>query len=207
MEKALENIIRKVSQLYLKYGIKSVSMDDVARELGMSKKTLYQYVTDKNDLVQKVVDYEIVVKRNCFECACYKDKNAIDQIFEVSKILDAYNTNYNPAIEFDLRKYYPDSYQKVFTARRQTMMERVLENLALGQKDGLYRAEMDIEIVAKLHVSRMESVFVSDIFSLAELSSNKVYNEIFLYHLYGVCSEKGLEYLKTKLLEQKSLNE
>src|SRR5665811_2127221 len=115
MNDELKNILLKVRELYMKYGIKSITMDDVARELGISKKTLYQYVTDKDDLVRKFVDYEIDQKQDevirCFNIRF----NAIEELFEISFFMNKMMRNQNPATEYDLKKYYPNHYQKTLS--------------------------------------------------------------------------------------------
>ncbi len=84
MNEELKNILLKVRELYMKYGIKSITMDDVASELGISKKTLYQYVTDKDDLVGKFIDNEIELRQEEI-CKCFKTGfNAIEELFEIS---------------------------------------------------------------------------------------------------------------------------
>ncbi len=112
MNEELKNILLKVSDLYTKYGIKSITMDDVATELGISKKTLYQYVTDKDDLVGKFIDNEIALRQEEI-CKCFQAGfNAIEELFEISKFMNKLMKDQNPATEHDLKKYYPHHYQK-----------------------------------------------------------------------------------------------
>ena len=107
MNEELENILGKVRELYMKYGIKSITMDDVARELAISKKTLYQYVTDKDDLVGKFIDNEIEI-RQVQICKCFRvGYNAIEELFEIAAFMNKLMREQNPATEYDLKKYYP----------------------------------------------------------------------------------------------------
>ena len=204
MEKELLNILEKVSILYLKYGIKSITMDDVAREFGISKKTLYQYVTDKPDLVEKVM-LLIAEKHNSFFKKLRANKiNAIEELLEVNKYFTEMLKNYNPSMEYDLRKYYPDLFKKIYEVRRKRMYESIIRNMKKGIKEGLYRRDMDIEIIAKLHVSRIENMYDNEIFTTEELTSAKVFNEIFIYHLRGISNENGIKFLEEKLEELSS---
>src|SRR5512133_2454862 len=119
MNDELKNILSRVSELYLRYGIKSITMDDVARELGISKKTLYQYVTDKDDLVGKIVDNEIS-RRHEEICKCFRiGYNAIEELFEISMFMNKLMRNQNSVTEHDLKKYYPGHYEKTLKARRE----------------------------------------------------------------------------------------
>lgn len=199
MNDELKNILQKVRCLYMKYGIKSVTMDDIARELGISKKTLYQYVTDKIELVSKVVDLEICDKGEFFDKPPCSGLNAIEQIFEVYKHVQKMLKDYNPATEYDLRKYYPEIYSRVIQVRRDRMYNNILSNLKKGKEDGLYRTDFNDEVIAKLQLSRVESVFDDKILSQDELLSPEVFLEIFVYHMRGIANEKGLKVLEEKI--------
>jgi len=206
MENELSDIITRTRPLFLKYGIKSVSMDDVSRELGMSKKTLYHYVVDKSDLVKKVVDMDMEEKVCFFDKVIDQNLNAIEELFAVNKLMNEMNKQFNPAVEYDLRKYYPELHKKIFSVRRQKTMTYILNNLNKGKAEGFYRADLDSEVIAKLHVSRVEKIIETDFFQQSEFTSQKVFNEIFVYHLHGICSQKGLDLLNEKLQQLKLSN-
>lgn len=201
MNDELKNILKKVSGLYMKYGIKSITMDDVSRELGISKKTLYQYVTDKDDLVGKFIDNEISLRQaeicNCFGLGF----NAIEELFEISIFMNKMMRDQNPATEHDLKKYYPEHYQKILKARREGMYEYILLNLRKGIKEGLYREDMNTEIIAKLYLSRAEYSHMNEVFTKEEFSSMRFFNEIIIYHVRGIATEKGIIVLENKIKE------
>lgn len=199
MNEELKNILLKVSEWYMKYGIKSMTMDDVARELGISKKTLYQYVTDKDDLVGKFIDNEINLRQQEI-CNCFKAGfNAIEELFEISRFMNKLMREQNPATEHDLRKYYPHHYQKIVKARREGIYNYILLNLKKGKTEGLYRAEMNEEIIAKLYLSRSEILQNSDLYTVEELTSVKIYVELLIYHVRGIATERGIEVLEKKI--------
>jgi AcrR family transcriptional regulator len=185
----------------MKYGIKSVTMDDVSRELSISKKTLYQYVSDKNELVQKVVELELHDKDEFFCKMCNPAYNAIEEVVEVNKMVLQMLKDYNPATEYDLRKYYPDLYNQVIKVRRERIYKNVLANLQKGKAEGLYRSDFDEDIIAKLQLSRIETAFDDKIFTQDELLSPKIFREIFVYHIRGIANEKGLKLMEEKLKE------
>ncbi len=156
MNEELKNILAKVRELYTKYGIKSITMDDVARELGISKKTLYQYVNDKDDLVGKFIDNEISLRQEEI-CKCFGSGfNAIEELFEISILMNKYIREQNPATEHDLQKYYPQHFQKTLKARRDGVYNYILLNLTKGIKEGLYRNDMNNSIIARLYLWRAE---------------------------------------------------
>jgi len=207
MNEELINILTKVRSLYMRYGIKSVTMDDVSSELGMSKKTLYQYVTDKDDLVGKFIDYEIGLRRKEI-CDCFRiGYNAVEELFEITLFMNKMMREQNPATEHDLSKYYPSHYQKIIKARRSGIYEYILLNLRKGKRDGLYRDDLNEEIIAKLYLLRVESIHLNDIYSVEEFTSNKIQTELLKYHLRGISTERGIMALEDKIegLEKKNV--
>lgn len=199
MNEDLKNILLKVRELYTKYGIKSITMDDVARELGISKKTLYQYVSDKDDLVGKFIDFEIEVKQVEI-CRCFKnDLNAIEELFEISLFMNKMMKDQNPATEYDLKKYYPHHFQKIVKARRENMYKYILLNLQKGKKEGLYRSEMNEEVIAKLYLSRSVNIHFDELFTVEEFTSIKLFVELLTYHVRGIATTKGINVLEKKI--------
>lgn len=206
MNEELKNILLKVRELYLKYGIKSITMDDLAMELAISKKTLYQYITDKDDLVGKFIDLEITIRQDQI-CKCFKTGyNAIEELFEISTFMNRLTKDQNPATDHDLRKYYPHHYQKILKIRREGMYNYVLTNLKKGKKEGLYRAEMNEEIIAKLYLSRIESIHLNDLFTVEEFTSQRLFLELITYHVRGIASEKGITIFEKKIKEMETTN-
>lgn len=197
----LKNILLKVRELYLKYGIKSITMDDVARELSISKKTLYQFVSDKDDLVGKFINYEIELRQEEI-CKCFQvGFNAIEELFEISLFMNKMMRNQNPVTEYDLRKYYPHHYEKTVKSRRERMYNYVLLNLKKGKEEGLYREDMEEEIIAKMYLSRSENIQYSELFTVEEFTSLKLFAELITYHVRGIATEKGITVLENKMRE------
>ena len=201
MNEELVNILEKVRSLYKKYGIKSVTMDDVSRELGISKKTLYHYVKDKTELVELVVDLDLETNIERFGKVCSGELNAIEELFEVQKIVNLMVRNQNPSEEYDLKKYYPDTYRKIIKVRRERMYCKILENIKKGKLQGLYRANLNEEIIAKSYVMRIENAVDSEIFTAEEKNSAELFFEMFVYHIRGIANEKGIQILENKLKE------
>lgn len=199
MNEELKSILLKVRELYMRYGIKSITMDDVASNLGISKKTLYKYVTDKEDLVAKTIDLELEMQKDNMNCKHGENLNAIEQLLFVSKMINHKLKQMNPSTEYDLRKYYPAHYHKLITARRNQMYSNVVANIVKGKEEGLYRLDLNDDIIAKLQVSRVENMMDNDVFSITEFTSNKFFQEIFIYHIRGIANEKGIAFLESKL--------
>jgi len=189
-------IIRNVGKLYMKFGIRSVTMDDVANEFGVSKKTLYQYFSDKEDLVSNVIDY--FLDNPELDLRTDKKANAIDNMFQVRKHVATIFKIYNNNIEFDLKKTYPKLYQKVRDVKRQRIFSNTIANIKQGILQGLYRDDLNAEFIAKLQVGRMLFTLNPDyqVFKDNEANSLEVFDETMNYHMHAICTENGIKYYK-----------
>ena len=199
MNEELINILERVKCLYQKYGIKSITMDDVSRELGISKKTLYQYVADKTDLVAKVLELDMNQRKCEFENLKNEGKNAIEELIDVHRFVFKRFKDYNPSTEYDLRKYYPDLYRKAAEEKHQKMYEKVLANIKRGKAQGLYRKDLNEEIITKVTVMRSEVSGNIESFTSSELFSPDFFTEIVMYHIRGIANEKGIKFLEDNL--------
>lgn len=196
-----ERILNSALSLYSKYGLKSVTMDDLCRELGISKKTLYQIVVDKNDLIGQVLDYERVLQQRSMEKLLNSDLNAIDELIHVNRHIHTNQTIYSPTFYFDLKKYYPYLYSDWLEYKRKRMYDMIIRNLEKGIDEGLYRKDMDVRVISKLHMARTEMLHVSDIIDDEEFTTTTFIDEVFQYHIHGICNETGLAYFKKKMNE------
>jgi len=199
MEQEKLNIAQKVYALYSKYGIKSITLDDIAREMGLSKKTLYQYFTDKNELVYAVFSYEKEHRMGCMGEIFSRKMNAIEETFAINRYVADMMKDFNPAMEYDLKKYYPDLYEKRRDAIIMNMYQRQLDNLNRGMKEGLYRNDITPEYIARLFILRMVNVHEVPCFDKSDFFGPAFFREIFVYHIRGLASEKGLKVLEKEL--------
>ncbi len=193
-------ILEQVGQLYLRHGIRSVTMDDVAAELGISKKTLYQYFRDKADLVGAVVD-SYLMKDEVFHCQENKSLNAIDKILWIRKHISEMLKIVHNNMEYDLRKSYPDVYRQITDYKRKRIYQDNLTVMNQGKAEGLFREELDSDLMARIVVGRFLLVFNPDneIFTDEEVRNISLFDEMVDYHFHGVCTEEGLKYYKQQL--------
>ncbi|MFC2096715.1 TetR/AcrR family transcriptional regulator [Bacteroidota bacterium] len=196
MNEELKKLLIKVRDLYTKYGIKSMTMDDVARELGMSKKTLYQYVQNKDELVLKVCELYDEEKNEIFREIVLKNLNAIESLMHVNKLVSKILKEYNPSVEYDLKKYHPEVYFQVKENNHSNMYNAVLQNLKNGKKEGLYRSELDEELIAKLYVSRINSLSDSDVIKPEDMKKPGFMQQLMEYHIRGIANENGIKELE-----------
>ncbi|MFZ4740496.1 MAG: TetR/AcrR family transcriptional regulator [Bacteroidales bacterium] len=192
-------IIEKVGELFKKYGIKSVSMDDIAQQLSISKKTLYQYFKDKADLVVKVVNSHNCDHDKKFMDLINSEMNAIDALIEVSKHLIEMLKDINPPILYDLRKYYPELTKDLIVNRKDHVYNNIKTNLLKGIEQGLYRQDLNPDIITSIYVKRMDDVFFEDDYYLNRFAQHEIFSQLFIYHIRGIVSTKGLKYFENKI--------
>lgn len=192
-------IVEKARELYYEYGIKSITMDDIARETGISKKTLYRYVENKRDLVEKVIDLEIKIRKSEFKKFDRSKLNAIEELFEVKRQINHVIERHSPSMHYDLRKYYPDIFVRLHKNGQKRMLEALMANLKKGKKEGLYRKDINNEIIAKVQLARAENVTESSCISVKDYISGKFFTELFIYHIRGIANSKGLKFLEDNI--------
>lgn len=199
-----ERIISKAHELFMRYGIRSISMDEIAAQLGISKKTIYNYYADKDALVEAAVGIEI--NTNEKECSINRSQceNAVHEIFLAMEMVHEMLKTMNPAILFDLKKYHPASFKKINDHKNQFFYGMVKDNLERGIKEELYRAEINIEIISRFRIASIFFVFDSEIFLSSKINLADVVWEITENFLYGVATSKGIkQILKYKQQRQK----
>ncbi len=193
-----QTVISRAVLLFNKYDIKGIRMNDISNELGISKKKLYTFIKDKSELVEKAVLFIEHETQKRMESIIHKDFDAIDQLFEIVKEIITTAKDFNPAMEHDLRKFYPDTYLKIITLRRQFVYKVIINNIKQGKKEGLCRRGLNEEIIARLHLSGIERIPEDKVFSVEEYTSPRSFTEIFKYHIRGIANEKGTEILEKK---------
>ncbi|MFZ5552966.1 MAG: TetR/AcrR family transcriptional regulator [Bacteroidota bacterium] len=202
MEKESQ-LLDNVRSIFMRYGIKSVTMDDIARELKISKKTLYQFVVDKPELVSKVMQFKCNCDQTDVTDIIKKSKNAVDELLNVTQYFGKIIREIHPSIHYDLEKYYPEAWQVFDQHKKGFVLNCITTNLKRGIKEGLYRDNLNVDIIARIFVARIDMVFDSEIFPPSQFNFGEVHLELMRYHIRGIASEKGIKYLLDKLKNEK----
>jgi len=189
MEETRKNIIKKVGILYQRYGIKSVTMDDVARHLGISKKTLYTYFKDKNELVQLIVDSQIEVHLHQDNQLKSLKLSALEEMLVVFKTVSEILQNTNPSYQYDLIKYFPQLNDKFMSFKKKQLYKNIKENLIKGKKEGIYRKELNENIIAKMNTDRNIAMFAEG--DEQQWFTKETFKEVFFYHMHAIINENG----------------
>lgn len=204
MDLKKKDILEQAHKLFMRFGIKSMTMDDVATQLRVSKKTLYEHFTDKNDMVEQVVAGVCKHHRTAIDAICAKGLNAIDENHEITNFIVGQIGGVHPSVQFDLQKYHPKAWGILEHSEENDRLRCVHSNLEKGIKEGLYRDELDVEVITRLYISRMDSTWDGRVFPTEQFNIKDVLWKHFEYHIRGIASKKGLEYLERKVKKERA---
>jgi len=195
-------ILSRCERLFMRYGIKSVTMDDVSRELGISKKTLYQFFQNKEDLVHQITVHHFDCQNLAVEQILKEAKTAIDEMFGIANWMNAMSKNINPSLIFDLRKYHPASWNVFINHRNTEVYNSIKNNLERGVREGIYREDLNVEIITRIYIARVEMFIDNEIFPYDKFPPEKTFNVFIDYHIRGIATPKGIKLLE-KIKSQK----
>jgi AcrR family transcriptional regulator len=192
-----ERIIKSALNLFWRYGIKSVTMDDIAKDLGISKRTIYQHYSDKEAILALVIQKEIMDQKCEMEKLEEQADNPIEQMMYASIQMRDTLSNMNPTLLYDLKKYYPAAWELFQTYKHEYIIKSIRDNLIKGIELGLYRPDIDADVLSMLRVEQIVMAFDPTIFPAKKFNMMHTQMQFLLHFLRGVLSEKGFEYYNT----------
>jgi len=196
-----ERIIEGAEELFLKGGIKSVTMDDIARHLGVSKKTLYLHFQDKNDLVIGLVKKKLKEDENQMADIISRSTNVIDEMINMMKCSEEIFSRINPIVIHDMQKYHPQAWKQFQNFKADVLVRTMEELLTKGIDQGYIRPDIDVKVMSIMRVHQLELGFNPSVFPIAEFNTWNVQQQFQEHFNYGVCTLKGF-----KLLDQYKKN-
>lgn len=196
-------ILLKATEMFLSQGYKTVTMDDIASELSISKKTIYQHYSSKPELIEKSLAYLNQKFLEQLEQTLAKNHNAIEEIvFSHQNIEKIFAIDSSTSLH-QLRKYYPKVSQKQKTFHRKKYLRIMENNLHKGIKEGVYRSDIDLEYVARFHLASFVAVDDAEYFPPAEFDHQDIHNLHLEHHIRSIATEKGLQQFKKTLKDQR----
>ncbi|MFT3902101.1 MAG: TetR/AcrR family transcriptional regulator [Niabella sp.] len=188
-------ILCQTQQLFMQYGIRSVSMDDIAGSLGISKKTIYQYYKDKNSLAKDFVSH--VVSNSCdnAECVGSGAANAIEEVLLETDSVDELFNYMNPVVIYDLQKYFPEAYGIFANYRDEYIYNSIKSNIERGIAEGLYREDLNVEVATRFRVESFMLLFSPENYNRLNISMLEIHRELCYFFLYSLVSSKGYKLL------------
>ncbi|GGG94624.1 TetR family transcriptional regulator [Polaribacter pacificus] len=198
-----EKILQKSTELFLTLGFKSVTMDDIAQELGVSKKTIYNHFKNKTDLVEGVTTniFENVCKG--IDQICSLDQNPIEELYSIKRFTMQYLKNEKASPQHQLNKYYPKIYANLKNKQFEVMQDCVVKNLNKGIAVGMFRDTIDVDFISRIYFHGMMGIKDIKLFPLQKFSMNTLLDHYLEYHLRGICTDKGIKKMNQTIIKNK----
>ena len=190
-----EEILHKATDLFLNLGFKSVTMDDLATEMGISKKTIYSHFDNKTQLVEECTMDLFWNISNGIDHICSLRKNPIEEIYEIKRFVMLHLKNEASSPEFQLHKYYPTVHQNLKEKQFQMMENCILDNVRRGMELGIYRKNLDAEFVVRIYFTGVTSIKDTRLFPNTRFPMKALMDKYLEYHLRGIVTPEGRKIL------------
>jgi AcrR family transcriptional regulator len=190
-----DRILEGAEELFFKAGIRSVTMDEIARHLGMSKKTLYQFYRDKDDIVSAMVQKKLEEDECQMIEIADNSSNVMEEMLKMMKCAEEFFSRVNPILIHDLQKFYPEAWSFFQQFKSNVVIDKMQDILKRGIEQGYVRENIDTKVMAKMHVWQIELGFDNNVFPHNEFNSWKVQLQFLEHFIYGICTEKGYQVL------------
>ncbi len=190
-----EKIIKKATDLFLTLGFKSVTMDDIANELGISKKTIYLHFSNKNKLVEEVTFNLFIVICDGIDKVCENSNNPIEELYDIKMLVMHHLNNERASPQYQLKKYYPAIFERLKYKQFDVMYESVKESLIKGKETKVFREDIDVDFISRMYFNGMTGIKDYTIFPKETFTMEYLTESYLEYHLRAIVTEKGLKIL------------
>ena len=194
-----EKIIKKAEELFLTLGFKSITMDDIANAMGISKKTIYAHFTNKTELVE-VATFEALNQIHLgIDKIRETSTNPIEELYQTKMFVMTYLKNEKVSPQFQLKKYYPKIYDLLNIKQFEKMNSCVMDSLKKGVDTGLFRVEINLEFISRMYFSGMNGIRDITVFPETLFDKHYIFESYLEYHLRAIVTEEGLHLLNNYL--------
>jgi AcrR family transcriptional regulator len=190
-----DKIIQKAAELFLNYGFKSVTMDDIANEMGISKKTIYVHFSNKTKLVETVTFSLFEVICDGIDGICDASANPIEELYDIKMFVMNYLKNEKSSPQYQLKKYYPPIFEHLRIRQFEKMHESVKESLIKGVDTKLFRSNIDVDFISRMYFNGMTGIKDEAIFPKDKFEMDYLMESYLEYHLRAIVTEKGFKIL------------
>ena len=201
-----EKIIQKSTELFLRLGFKSVTMDDIANEMAISKKTIYTYFKNKTQLVKECTCCVFHSITDGIDEICALEQNPIKELYEIKRFVTGKLEDENSSPQYQLQKYYPEINEKLKETHFEKMMGITRKNLHKGIEMGLYRSNMNVELIARFYFLGIHGIKDQNLFPIEKFPTKFITEEYLEYHLRGIVTKEGFQTLN-KFIKDNQSNE
>ena len=184
-------ILQGAAELFMRFGIRSVSMDNIASHLGVSKKTLYQYFKDKDEMVLSVTKAHIERDQKELDEIGKTAKNSVEELVKLSTCLRENFRDMNPSLLFDLEKYNREAWNVWLDYKNNFIKGQIQRSLKQGKDEGYFRAEIDANVMAIIRIETIQLAFDPALFPKDQYHLTEVQMQVFEHFVYGIFTDKG----------------
>jgi len=202
LDQTAESIISTATQLFWWRGLRSVTMDEIAREAGVSKKTIYKHFKDKATLVAHCTEKDLCCKGEEMIEIMQTAENPVAEIIHMMRHFRRSVFSYHPSLLIDLQRYFPEAWKAYTAFKREHVLNHIISNLERGIEEGYYRPEINVKVLALMRVEQVQLAYQPDIFPTSEFETLEVQTEMLIHFMYGLVTQKGYELLQKYLTEQ-----
>ena len=199
-------LMEKIVAMFFEFGIRNLNMDDISRNLGISKKTLYQYFKSKEDLVEKLFEYDELKWNKEFTKVDINANNAIEILLIASLMVFNEMQQLNPKLKFELKKYYEPVFTKFLVRKQNHIYTQISQNLRKGIEEGLYRKDVNIELMAGLYVKYLVDSHNQDFCFAENITFEQIFEVMFESHIRAIATPEGIAYFEKRKSEVKAMN-
>ena len=186
-----DKILEVSLMLFFKYGIKSVTMDDIAKEMGISKKTIYQFFKEKDDIVSMLCEMEITRHQKDFDEIYIQAKDPIHEMILIYQHLEKVFRDINPVFFHDMHKQYSQALNRFNKFKKEVMLSHIERNIKEGIKQELYRSDLDMAFVAQYRLAQMDMLMMGDGFNIENISYSRAHQMVLDIFMHGISTVKG----------------
>jgi AcrR family transcriptional regulator len=200
-----DRILEKAADLFMRYGIRSITMDEIAAQLGISKKTIYQFFTDKDEMVEAVVDEEMKENENACREFKVNAEDAVQEIFLAMEDMQEMLKTMNPQLMYDLEKHHPGAYRRLKQYKYHFLYTMIRENLERGIKEEIYRSGLNLDITTRHRIETAFMIFNQDAFPQNKFPMNQTCQELALLYLHSIINSRGKKLIDKYLNEREKI--
>lgn len=197
-------------ELFYEFGIRNLNMDDISRNLKISKKTLYQYAKSKEDLIEKLFYYDDMKWEKRISEIKVEENNAIDILIQVSIVVSEQIGRFDPKLKFEMKKYYEGIFHNFMQNKQAHIFQQISNNILKGISEGLYRDNLNVELIAGLYVRNLVDMHNKDFCFVENITFNQIFETMFENHIRAISTPAGLAWFEKRKSElihlQKNIN-
>lgn len=190
-----DSIILKATDLYLTYGFKSVTMDDIANELGISKKTIYVHFANKTKLVEAVTFHLFDTICEGIDHICENAPNPIEELYSIKMFVMTHLKNEKASPQYQLKKFYPQIHAALKSKQFEKMHKSVKDSLIHGVETGVFRDSIDIDFISRMYFTGMTGIKDNMFFPPEQFQMEYLMESYLEYHLRAIVTDKGMTIL------------